>query len=120
LKIDGRSFLPQLRGEKGKPREWLYAWYNPSGGANAAAEFAHDARFKLYANGKFYNVANDDLEKKPLDQNSLDAEAKAARAKLAAALAQFAGPRPEHFVKQSQQFGGEGGGAKNNQRKNAN
>ena len=29
LKTDGRSFLPQLRGEKGNPREWLYAWYNP-------------------------------------------------------------------------------------------
>jgi hypothetical protein len=28
VKIDGRSFLPQLRGEKGNPREWLYGWYN--------------------------------------------------------------------------------------------
>ena len=67
-----------------------------------------------------FRSANDDLEKKPLGENSLDADAKAAKAKLAAALAQFAGPRPEHFVKQYQQFGGEGGGAKINQRKNAN
>jgi arylsulfatase A len=23
MKVDGRSFLPQLRGEKGTPREWI-------------------------------------------------------------------------------------------------
>jgi arylsulfatase A len=60
LKIDGRSFLPQLRGEKAHPRDWLYAWYNPSGGATAKAEFAHDAQFKLYTDGRFYAVEQDD------------------------------------------------------------
>ena len=104
LKIDGRSFLPQLRGEKGKPRDWLYAWYNPGGGATALAEFAHDASFKLYTDGKFFNVANDDLEKSPLAESALDANAKAAKAKLAAALKEFEGPRPEYFVKQAKAF----------------
>ena len=66
LKIDGRSFLPQLRGEKGNPRDWLYAWYNPSGGATAKAEFAHDASFKLYTDGRFFSVQKDDWEKSPL------------------------------------------------------
>ena len=26
---DGVSFLPQLRGERGTPRQWLYCWYSP-------------------------------------------------------------------------------------------
>ncbi len=109
LKIDGRTFLAQLRGEKGAPREWLYSWYNPSGGPKAQAEFAHDAQFKLYADGKFFDVAKDDLEKVPLADDALDAGAKAAKAKLQAALKQFEGPRPEFFAKQGKAFGGETG-----------
>lgn len=109
LKLDGRSFLPQLRGEKGNPRPWLYAWYNPSGGAKAKAEFAHDARFKLYTDGRFYAVDKDDWERSPLVDAALDAKALAAKAELQAALKQFEGPRPEYFVKQSQPFGGERG-----------
>ena len=109
LKIDGRSFLAQLRGEKGKPRDWLYAWYNPSGGATAKAEFAHDAQFKLYTDGRFFAVEKDDLEKSPLADDALDDAAKAAKVKLQAALKQFEGPRPEFFVKQSKAFGGETG-----------
>ncbi len=108
-KLDGRSFLPQLRGEKGQPREWLYSWYNPSGGATAKAEFTHDAKYKLYIDGRFFRVDRDDREESPLKDAALDAEAKAAKQKLAAALQQFAGPRPEVFVKQSQPFGGEAG-----------
>ena len=109
LKMDGRSFLPQLRGEKGSPREWLYAWYNPSGGATAKAEFAHDTNFKLYADGRFYAVGKDGLEKSPLNDATLDDDLKTAKAKLQAVLKQFDGPRPEAFVKQSQKFGGETG-----------
>lgn len=100
LNIDGRSFLPQLRGEKGNPREWLYCWYNPAGGAKAQAEFAHDGAFKLYTDGRFFNVRKDDLEKSRLEEGGLDDTAKAAQAKLLAALKQFEGPRPEYFVKQ--------------------
>ncbi len=103
LKIDGRSFLPQLCGEKGDPRDWLYSWYNPSGGAKAQAEFAHDANYKLYADGRFFNIQKDDLEKSPLADSALDANAKAAKVKLQAALAQFAGPRPAYFVNQYKQ-----------------
>jgi arylsulfatase A len=109
LKIDGRSFLPQLRGEKGDPRPWLYAWYNPSGGATAKAEFAHDRQYKLYADGRFYHVATDDKETSPLADASLDAPAKEAKTLLQAALRQYAGPRDEFFVKQSRPFGGEAG-----------
>ncbi len=109
LKLDGRSFLPQLRGEAGHPREWLYAWYNPSGGAKAKAEFAHDAQYKLYADGRFYAVEKDDNEKSPVDEAALDPSARAAKTRLQAALKEFQGPRPAQFVKQTRAFGGETG-----------
>lgn len=110
LKIDGQSFLPQLRGEKGNPRYAHYLWYNPNGGAAAKFEFAHDANHKLYANGRFFNVAKDDVEKMPLDDASLDDAAKAAKAKLLALLKQHEGPREDYFVKQAQGMKGEGTG----------
>ncbi|HEY3320530.1 MAG TPA: sulfatase-like hydrolase/transferase [Planctomycetota bacterium] len=109
LKIDGRSFLPQLRGEAGHPREALYAWYNPSGGATAKREFAHDAQYKLYSNGDFYDVAKDDWEKHPLGNGALGPEAKAAKARLQGVLDVHAGPRDPSFVKETQAFGGETG-----------
>ena len=31
-RVEGRSFLPQLKGEKGSPRSWTYCWYDPCGG----------------------------------------------------------------------------------------
>ncbi len=109
LKIDGRSFLPQLRGEPGNPRDALYTWYNPAGGAKAKFEFTHDQNFKLYADGKFYNVAKDGLEKSPLTDSALDDNAKAAKAKLAALLKSHEVPRDTYFVKQAEDFGGEKG-----------
>ena len=37
--IDGRSFLPQLRGRRGEPRDWIFIWYrrNPGGPEAATA-----------------------------------------------------------------------------------
>lgn len=46
-KLDGRSFLPQLRGEKGTARAWYYVWYAPNGGGQAKHEFAAGPRYKL-------------------------------------------------------------------------
>jgi arylsulfatase A len=102
LKVDGKSFLPQLMGEKGSPRQAHYVWYNPNGGAEAKFEFAHDADYKLYADGRFFNVATDDREKLPINEASLDEEAKSAKAELHSLLKQHEGPRDDYFVKQSQ------------------
>lgn len=104
LTLDGRSFYPQLRGEKGNPREWIYTWYNPSGGDTALAEYAQDSCFKLYADGRFYSLENDALEAAPLSETELDIRARAAKTKLRDALKQFEGPRPEYFSSQYKQF----------------
>ncbi|MCF7669525.1 MAG: sulfatase-like hydrolase/transferase [Verrucomicrobia bacterium] len=72
LSIDGRSFLPQLQGKEGNPREWIYCWYSRNGGPNGR-EWARNQRYKLYRTGKFYDVMNDPLEQKPLVNPSPEA-----------------------------------------------
>jgi hypothetical protein len=109
LKVEGRSFLPQLRGEKGNPKDALYVWYNPDGGAAAKHEFAHDARYKLYADGRFFDTVSDDREKTPLKESNLSTEAKASHARLKALLVSHQGPRDAHFARQGEPGpGGEG------------
>lgn len=73
IQLDGRSFLPQLKGKKGNPREWVYSWYqNPM--KNEPRVFARNHTYKLYDTGEFYNSAKDVLEENPLELNSLSQE----------------------------------------------
>lgn len=95
LKIDGRSFLPQIRGEKGSPREWIYSWYSPRG--EPVREFAFDQRFKLYRTGEFYNLAKDAEEKQPIKVTDLRDEAAKAARLFESALGQFKDARPSHL-----------------------
>ena len=96
--LDGRSFWPQSRGEKGTPREWLYSWYSPRQNSDLSArEFTYTARYKLYRSGEFYHTESDPGEKKPMAVASLTGEAAAAAKKLQAAFAQFANVRPPHL-----------------------
>ena len=88
LPLDGRSFVPQLRGERGEPRDWIHCWYARNGGP-VGQEFARDQTYKLYADSRFYRVPSDFEEKQPLDLSTLDAEAKAAHTKLAAVVARY-------------------------------
>ncbi|VGO14653.1 Arylsulfatase [Pontiella desulfatans] len=57
--IDGRSFLPQLKGEKGNPRDWTLCHYQPYWGSFKGQQFVRDQQFKLYRDGGFYNVPED-------------------------------------------------------------
>jgi len=99
-KFDGRSFLPQLKGEGGKPREWIYCWYSPRG--EGLREFAFNQHYKLYRNGQFFDVAADPEEKQPLDGKSLSGEAAKAKAVLQAGLDQYRDARPGNLPKPSQ------------------
>ena len=82
--LDGHSFLPQLKGEPGTPREWTYCYYCPRPERTKPVRFVRDIRYKLYGDGRFYDVENDVLEKTPLQE--LDDNAQAAKAKLEKAL----------------------------------
>jgi len=95
LKLDGRSYLPQMRGEKGQPREWIYSWYSPRQGADLTVrELAFNHRFKLYRDGKFFDLGKDIEEKQPLQVAALTGEAAAAAKLLQGALDQFKTARP--------------------------
>lgn len=67
---DGRSFLPQLRGEKGNPREWIFSHYDPRPGWDkeqfSLKISARDKRYKLYSTGDLYDTETDPSEKTPL------------------------------------------------------
>jgi arylsulfatase A len=97
LKIDGRSFYPQLRGERGKPREWVYCWYGPYDAL--VGEFAANQQYKLYRTGAFFDLQKDIDEKQPLNVESLDRDASAAAALLRGALDQFKDARPANMIK---------------------
>jgi arylsulfatase A len=77
LAIDGHSFFPQLKGDKGMPREWVYCWYSENG-AGPGKEFARTQRFKRYRNGELFDIRADPLEKQALPLDRLSAEASAA------------------------------------------
>ena len=95
LKPDGRNFFPQLQGEPGQPRGWIYSWYCPRPNQDPAVqEFAFDQHFKLYRTGKLFNLARDPGEKKPLDLATLTGDALAAAKRLRIALEQFKSARP--------------------------
>lgn len=97
LVLDGRSFLPQLRGERGRPRGWIYSWYSPRqspGDSEKVREFAFNERYKLYRTGEFYDLREDVEERRPLDVAALEGEARAAAALLRAALETYRDARP--------------------------
>lgn len=85
---DGRSFLPQLLGQKGQPREWIYTWYDPRPGHGKerwtkTLRYAFDKRWKLYEDGKLYDWAADPKETRPVED-------RAARQRLQAVLTRYA------------------------------
>lgn len=91
---DGVSFLPQLRGETGVPRESLYIWYSPRQRLDLTVqEFAFDHRHKLYRSGQFFDLQADPAEKAAL-VGSLSSDQSAAKAKLQSVLDQYKDARP--------------------------
>jgi len=91
IPIDGISFLPQLLGKKGKPREWIYSWYSPWAKQEELKEFARNSAYKLYTTDKFYNVKEDFYEKLPLALDGLDKQEKRAYKSLKRALKAYEG-----------------------------
>jgi len=91
--IDGRSFLPQLMGKKGHPRDWIYCWFSRNGIENKAKIFVRNKKFKLYGRGDFFDLTMDSKEKSSLDVEQLSKEARLSHNLLSKALARFKGKR---------------------------
>jgi len=75
LIIDGRSFAPQLKGKKGKPRKWAYCQWN-------GKAWARTQHWKLYRDGRLFDMQNDPLEQSPISSETDTAETSAVRKKL--------------------------------------
>jgi len=84
-KIDGRSFLPQLLGEKGNPREWVFCYSYPNNNYPLKI-WAREKRYKLYDNGNLFDVPADTLEKHPIPPGTGSKKAEAARKRLQTVL----------------------------------
>lgn len=93
MDLDGRSFLPLLRGEKGNPREWIYSWFSRNGGEEEARVFARTRQYKLYSTGEFYEIPADYNEQYPLKIPSLDADTKEIYEQLSEVLNQYSKKR---------------------------
>lgn len=79
VKLDGRSFAPQLRGEKGTPREWVYVELN-------GRSYVRDGRFKLTNGGELFDLTEAPYKEIAVADDSADAAAVAARKQLQAVL----------------------------------
>lgn len=63
---DGQSFLPALHGQKGKSRETMFVYYWPRPERGKPVRFTRNRRWKLYGDGKLFDVKNDVMEKSPV------------------------------------------------------
>ncbi|MFT5405617.1 MAG: arylsulfatase A [Verrucomicrobiales bacterium] len=95
--IDGRSMLKTLKGSTEKHRNWIYMWYSRNGGNKAAKQFTRNPRYKLYGNGKYYDIQEDVLEKSPLDIAGLNEDQKTTYEMLQSALVGYQDKRPAHL-----------------------
>lgn len=84
--LDGHSFAGRLTRGEPAPRKWAYSEKGPR-------SWVRTQRWKLYDNGRFFDMASDPLEKQPLDVSQLSGDAAAGYRSLNAALDEAAGRR---------------------------
>jgi arylsulfatase A len=75
VKLDSRSFAPQLRGEPGTPREWVYVELN-------GKRYVRDARWKLTGDGQMFDLSEAPFTEAPVAGDTTDEKAVAARKHL--------------------------------------
>jgi len=82
FKSDGHSIAPQLRGEKGTPRDWAYVQLGRHW-------FVREPGFKLNEAGELFDMSDAPFVEKLITPDAETDRSKAARKRLAAALAQL-------------------------------
>jgi arylsulfatase A len=89
--IDGRSFLPQLRGEAGNPRDWIFFHFEPMSGREQrpAQRFIRDHRWKLYEDGRLFDLDADPEEEAAVFDEADSGDSGAARSRLEPVFAQM-------------------------------
>ncbi len=83
---DGVSFAPQFKDQSGTKRDLAFFWYDPRPGWDKKRYsrhiFALDHNYKLFSDGRFFDIRGEGVREVALDPDELSAEAKAARTKL--------------------------------------
>ncbi|MCX7046327.1 MAG: sulfatase-like hydrolase/transferase [Candidatus Sumerlaeota bacterium] len=79
LPFDGHSFAPQLRGQPGQPREWIFVQLG-------ARWYVRERNWKMTQAGELLDMKEAPFEEKPVPADTKDEEAIAARRRLQAAL----------------------------------
>lgn len=94
--FDGRSFLPQVRGERGNPRDWVFIHHDPLPGhkkiGRSISRWIQDKQYQLFdqtGNHDFFDFTTDPELLYPIDLRNATDEAKAAHAKLKRALSKM-------------------------------
>ncbi len=78
--IDGHSFAPQIMGKKGTPRKWVYQEWE-------GEAWIRTQRWKLYEDGRLFDMAADPLEQRRIPAENDNKDAKKMRAFLENELA---------------------------------
>lgn len=82
--IDGRSFAPQIKGQKGKPREWVYVELE-------GERYVRISRWKLTGEGEFFDMKEAPFKEIPVAADTTDAQAVAGRKHLQEVLGNLTG-----------------------------
>lgn len=82
FKLDGRSLAPQLRGEKGTPREWAYVQLG-------AKWFVREAGWKMNDGRELFDMSDAPFVEKPVAASADTDASKAARARLTTVLTEL-------------------------------
>ncbi len=89
VKLDGQSFAPQLKGQKGQPREWVYVELQ-------GKSYVRDSRYKLTNGGEMFDLRDAPFREEPVAKDTADTGAVASRKRLQEILDQHtAAPRAE-------------------------
>jgi arylsulfatase A len=93
--MDGRTFLPQLKGEKGNSRDWVYFHFEPmSGRVYRFARYIRNHNYKLYDDGRLFDLSTDSEEEFPFKASTDDDDRAAARKQLAPIFDQMVKEKP--------------------------
>lgn len=87
---DGVSFAPRLLGTPATPRDHVFCWYDPRPGWDkdhfSRSIFALDHHYKLFSDGRLFDIAGETMREVELPDSSLSADDTAAKARLQAVI----------------------------------
>lgn len=87
---DGISLLPLFHGDHAGARTWSYCWISAGGSKAKAVQYARTIQYKLYADGRFYDIPHDTLEQHPIAELQMTAAQREVRARLQKILDRYA------------------------------